>query len=226
MGIVRMGPPEEAVVLVKNSFDVKTFVETGTYKGETTLWAANNFDKVLTIEFSSEIFETTSKKLSTQENIDALYGDSRVLLRKIIDEQTEPYLFWLDAHWSDGITYGEEDQCPLMEELGIIRSSKFTNFLFIDDARLFLSPPPLPNVIHYYPTISEIIGELDNYDEDMYTVVYEDAIISIPGTAKSEFSKFLQNSNTEKWNRRKTLQNEGKLKKTLRSLYDTFKLWI
>lgn len=38
MGIVRMGPPEELVLLLKRDLNVSTFVETGTFKCGTAVW--------------------------------------------------------------------------------------------------------------------------------------------------------------------------------------------
>jgi hypothetical protein len=72
-----------------------------------------------------------------------IYGDSREELGPII-EREDNILFWLDAHWSGGETYGESDQCPLIKELEVIfRYSKEKNFaILIDDVRLFLAPPP------------------------------------------------------------------------------------
>ena len=69
-------------------------------------------------------------------------------------------LFWLDTHWCSSNSYGEEDQCPLMKEIEIINTSKADSIILIDDARLFLSPPPLPNSSHFYPGIAEVIEKL------------------------------------------------------------------
>jgi hypothetical protein len=66
-------------------------------------------------------------------------------------------MFWLNGHWSGGQTYGENDECPLIEEIGEINMSTDTHFLFIDAARLFTSPPPLPHHIERWPSIDKVI---------------------------------------------------------------------
>ena len=40
MGIERMGPPDWLVDRVRERFRVRTFIETGSYLGETAAWAA------------------------------------------------------------------------------------------------------------------------------------------------------------------------------------------
>ena len=91
-----------------------------------------------------------------------LKGDTRDHLKQILTENDD-ILFWLDAHWSGGETYGEEDECPLLEELGLIFKCTEKKFIvLIDDARLFLAPPPLPHDFSKWPTIQDIIHLVPN----------------------------------------------------------------
>jgi hypothetical protein len=57
MGLVFSGIPQEITLKLAKLANVTTFVETGTYKGETTRWAAQHFQKVFTIEKSDFHFE-------------------------------------------------------------------------------------------------------------------------------------------------------------------------
>jgi len=75
-------------------------------------------------------------------------------------------LFWLDAHWSGGDTYGENDECPLMDELKIIFQYRKNYVILIDDARLFMAPPPKPHKIENWPSIKEIVNILP-YEWDL-----------------------------------------------------------
>lgn len=55
MGVINFSIPESLVLnLVKNN-NVKNFVETGTYKGNSSFWAAIHFDNVFTIELNKEL---------------------------------------------------------------------------------------------------------------------------------------------------------------------------
>jgi hypothetical protein len=55
MGLIRMGPPTEFILQLKERYGLVNFIETGTYHGSTAVWAASYFDNVITIEYSREI---------------------------------------------------------------------------------------------------------------------------------------------------------------------------
>ena len=221
MGVIRMGPPSNLVLYCAEKYNIKHFVETGTFKGGTTSWASEHFDSVDTIENSKSIYDETSERLSHLKNVNFHFGDTRDLLKKIINKQGKA-LFWLDAHWCDGLTYGIEDQCPILDELDIINQKAEEHFILIDDARLFFSPPPSPNISSYWPTIDEICMHI-NKQERKYITVVDDVIVALPYENKPEFEDYLQRENTKKWQCNDLLKREGKVKKSLRSLYD---IWL
>lgn len=198
MGINRMGIPQETVLFLKKETKSECFIETGTYYGETTKWASNHFDKVYTIENSETIFKEVQPILSDFKNIESLFGHSKDVLTNIIGEINTNTIYWLDAHWCSGESYGKNDQCPLIEELEIINQQNAENSILIDDARLFLSPPPLPNDFKQYPNIDEIIRVL-NKNNNRFVAVFEDVIIAIPIKYKNEVQSFLQKLATKNW---------------------------
>ena len=200
MGIIRMGPPENLVLLIKDNYKISTFVETGTFKGNTARWAAKHFNQIITIENSQEYYNELINTKIKNENIEFLYGDSRLHLETIINKVQEPAIFWLDSHWCGGSSFGENDQCPLLKELSIINSSNFDHFILIDDARLFLSPPPCPNDLSYWPTILTICELLSENNHNRYVVIFEDVIIAVPYYAKKLVAPWLQKINTKTWN--------------------------
>jgi len=201
MGIIRMGMPEELVILLQKNYSLNKFVETGTYYGNTAIWATKYFKNVSTIEFSEELFQVTSSKYKDFRSVEFLLGDSRSQLSKLINSIDEQALFWLDAHWSGGVTYGKEDQCPLLEEIEIINRSPLNHFILIDDARLFMSPPQSPHDIEAWPNIVEVIDALRAGKEsrDTYIVIIEDVIVAVPHYAKPELSKYCQEVNSKIW---------------------------
>ncbi|MGK7922408.1 MAG: FkbM family methyltransferase [Trichodesmium sp.] len=198
MGIVRAGVPSELTIQLKNKYNLQVFVETGTHYASTALWAAKHFNKVITVEFSKKIYDEVLKKHSQVKNIEFLFGHSKEQIQSIVPKLKEPALFWLDAHWSGSVTYGKGDECPLLEELQTINNSEFDHFILIDDARLFISPPPLPHQIDQWPDITEVI-KLLNLGKSRYTVIVEDVIVSVPEYAKSLVSKYSQDVNTKLW---------------------------
>ena len=148
------------------------------------MWAASCFPKVFTIEYSREIYLKTATRLSGIGTIRALYGDSRAELQTIVPSLDSAAVFWLDSHWSGANTWGKGDECPLLQELAIIRQSRFENFIFIDDARMFLAPPPEPHDAEQWPSVQTVLAELGLVSHETYTVIVDDVIISVPGRAR------------------------------------------
>lgn len=156
MGIVNFGIPEQETRWLKEKMNLTTVVEGGTYKGGTAKNLSKEFINVYTIEKSDVMFEKAKQNIGSIQNITQLRGDTRDHLPSLIS-QNDNILFWLDAHWSGGDTYGEEDECPLLQELEIIFSSAMKNYaILIDDARLFLAPPPLPHKVKNWPGIKQV----------------------------------------------------------------------
>ncbi|MBA2620032.1 MAG: hypothetical protein H0U87_02405 [Acidobacteria bacterium] len=145
MGIVNMGVPEQIVIDLARLNDSTIFVETGTFQGDTTKWAANYFETVHTIERAESLYKRHSAELAQIKGVNPHFGDSRDILRQIVKDIGErSAIFWLDGHWSGGETAGETDECPLLGELACI-SNRTEDIILIDDARLFLCAPPLPH---------------------------------------------------------------------------------
>jgi len=193
-----LGDCKQLMLVLKNEYNLPTFVETGTWKGDTSVWAAQHFQQVFTIEFAKHIYESTFSTYSHIKNIEFLWGHTKEQLKLVVPQLNEPALFWLDAHWMGGGTAGKNDECPLLEELEIINNSECEHFILIDDARLFLSPPPSPHRIEQWPSLNEIIATL-SAKKSRYTVIFEDAIVSVPERAKSVLAQFCQDANTKAW---------------------------
>lgn len=198
MGIVRMGPPTELISSLKKAYKIENFIETGTYYGNTAYWASQIFEHVVTIEYSETIYKKVTEKYHHVENIEFLYGDTRHRLEELLSRLKTQSIFWLDAHWSGGFTYGETDQCPIIEEIEIINRSKYENFILIDDARLFTSPPPAPNSIEQWPDITKVLNALQ-LKNDRYIAIIEDVIIAVPSSQKSTVIQYCQYTNQKAW---------------------------
>ena len=97
-------------------------VETGTYLGETTSFLAKNTLEVITIEPQSDLHYFSKVRLSKHKNISFLYGTSEELLPLIIKKlsERETVNFWLDGHYSGGITYRGIEDSPIVSELNWI----------------------------------------------------------------------------------------------------------
>ena len=189
MGLINFGVPEEEIEFLKHIMKLDVFVEGGTYKGGTAKSMGEKFRKIFTIEKSDIMFEIAKENLKDTNNITLLKGDTREHLDSII-ANNENILFWLDAHWSGGNTYGEEDECPLIEELDIIFKYNKNYVILIDDARLFFAPPPYPHNFNNWQSLTDIMKAIP---ESWELIEFEDVIYLFPKAVNNEFKSFLQN---------------------------------
>jgi hypothetical protein len=189
-----MGPPTDLVLQLKERFSIKNFIETGTYLGGTSSWAASHFEQVITIENSRTIYSQTVAKYRHVPNIEFLFGHSKELLKSVVPALDGPAIFWLDGHWCGGESYGEDDPCPLLDEIETLNTVLVDHFLLIDDARLFTSPPPRPHRIDEWPSIDHIIESLKAGRHERYIVIFEDVMIAVPHHARDFVAHWCQDA--------------------------------
>src|SRR5262245_50073632 len=142
MGAIRFGVPKELVLWLRDAFKISVFVETGTNRAETAAWASTHFARVFTIEANEGLHQRAIKTFGDRKNIQFLNGDSRVHINSLLPSLTEPAIFWLDAHWCGEDTFGKTEECPVVGELELLNASEVNHIVLVDDARLFLAPPP------------------------------------------------------------------------------------
>jgi hypothetical protein len=195
MGLVNFGVPEKEVEFLKENMKLDIFVEGGTYKGYTAKSMSASFRKVYTVEKSGVMFDIAKENLKGMSNITMLKGDTREHLKNILEEN-DNIMFWLDAHWSGGDTYGEEDECPLIEELEIIFDYPKNYVILIDDARLFLAPPPYP---HNYKNWQSIKDILESIPMNWEFIEYEDVIYLYPNHMEDKLKQHIQKDVTLKF---------------------------
>lgn len=194
MGLTNFGVPEEETLFLKNELGLSVFVEGGTYQGGTAKAMSEFFSEIFTIEKSQIMFDEAKTNIGNIKNIKMLNGDTRDYLRDIL-EQNDDILLWLDAHWSGGNTYGQQDECPLLEELRVIFNHNKNYAILIDDARLFLAPPPKPHNHEHWSSLVSIVRMLPQGWE---LTVHEDVIYIFPNKISKTFKDFLQEKITKK----------------------------
>jgi hypothetical protein len=138
-----------AIRKAAQKYHIKTLVETGTYLGDTMYMLYPDFDALYSIELSPIFHNRAKKRFRSMPNIHLLQGDSGKEMAKLVTKLKAPALFWLDGHYSGGITAKGDKECPVLEELDAIFRSAADHVIYIDDARLF-------NGQHDYPTIEEV----------------------------------------------------------------------
>jgi len=180
MGIVTQGIPQQIVIDLARLNGSTVFVETGTFQGVTTRWASNYFAIVHTIERAESLYSLHGSELASIKGVTTHLGDSKEILPQIVrDLHGQRAVYWLDGHWSGGETAGKNDECPLLEELACL-SNRVEDIILIDDARLFLSAPPLPHDPFQWPTIADIVNVLPVSAGKPYVQIVDDVIFIVP----------------------------------------------
>jgi hypothetical protein len=162
---------QKAIREYQNKYGLEILVETGTYLGEMVEAQKNNFKKIFSIELSKKLSGKAARKFRNYPHITIIYGDSSNELKSLVPIFDHPALFWLDGHYSEGITAMGEKECPVKEELEIILKSRVSHVILIDDARMF-------NGTHDYPTIDQI-KSLTNKSGKSYQIEVKDDIIRL-----------------------------------------------
>ncbi|KAB2852635.1 MAG: class I SAM-dependent methyltransferase [Ignavibacterium sp.] len=162
---------QEVIRHFQKKYSIKTLVETGTFMGEMVYAQRNNFEKIISIELSRELFNVAQKRLKKYKNVEIINGDSGKLLKQLVAKISDPAIFWLDGHYSGFETAKGDIETPIKQELGAILNSELNHIILIDDARLFIGQ-------NDYPTIEAlkkyILSKKTNY---MFNI--EDDIIRV-----------------------------------------------
>ena len=129
-------------VFEEYNLDNSIWIETGTYRGDSTAYLSKISDFVYSIEPSKKYFNLSSKNLKAIKNIELINDISENGIKTILDsiDTRRNVCFWLDGHFSGADTYKGQEDTPIMKELHLIANyfDKFINFrILIDDFRLF-----------------------------------------------------------------------------------------
>ena len=116
----------------------RTFVETGTYRGDTVAAVSRDVDQVISIELDQHLAEAAVHRFRGRGNVSILVGDSGQVLPEVVEGLDEPALFWLDGHFSGGVTALGGHVTPIEQELeAILEAGRPQHLVLIDDIRLF-----------------------------------------------------------------------------------------
>jgi len=99
-----------------------------------------------------------------------MYGDSTDILPEILVKIEQPCLFWLDAHYSGGVTAKGKKETPILQEIQYILNHHIDrHIILIDDARCF-------NGQNDYPTMQALRDMILSYHSDWFFEVENDVI--------------------------------------------------
>ena len=130
-----------------SKYQLKILVETGTYYGDMVEAMKGTFDQIYSIELSEKLYEKAKKRFKKEKTIELIQGDSGAKLANLIDKIDKPTLFWLDGHYSAGITAQGDKDTPIYAELTHIFNAQDTgHVIIIDDARCFGTDPAYTSI--------------------------------------------------------------------------------
>lgn len=157
-------------------YHIRTFIETGTWQGETIQAMLAEFDQIFSIELQNNLYQAAVTKFALYPHIQILNGDSGQVLPQLLTAISQPCLFWLDGHYipqTPESARGVKDT-PILEELySILNHSVRDHVVLIDDARCFIGPNLL---LKDYPTIKELKEYVFTYRTDVIFEVRDDII--------------------------------------------------
>jgi hypothetical protein len=192
MGAISFSLDERLLNLLTEALPLQTFVETGTFKGETLRLAFPLFEECHSVELSPELYEAAIRQFGSQTGVHLYHGPSPEFLRARRDRfASVPTLFWLDAHWCVAEqTAGGESQSPLLAELEAINALHPQSVLLIDDARLYLCPPPVPHRSGDWPDFHSVVQALLLLSPRHRLMVLNDVILFYPDSLRAVVSAY------------------------------------
>ena len=128
-------------ILKSNSLNNATWVETGTYLGDTTSKLSKIAKNVISIEPQYELSVFASIRLKRLKNVEIINATSENCISSVLDTISGPTCFWLDGHYSGDVTFLGTKISPISDELATIAKYLKTNevVVFVDDFRLFVN---------------------------------------------------------------------------------------
>ena len=154
----------EKILAAQMFFNINILIETGTYLGEAINFLKNNFLKIYSIELSSVLADEASDKFKKYDHIKIINGDSGLVLLDVLKKETDKKLFWLDAHYSGGITAFSNNfkDTPIVKELELIFNNWVSgSVVLIDDARMFNGSNNYPDISFLQNFVLERRSELN-----------------------------------------------------------------
>jgi hypothetical protein len=192
MGAVHFSLDRRLVEALQGELPLRLLVETGTFEGDAVGAVADLFDEVQTVELSPAYAERAKARFASNRHVVVHHGDSAQMLAGMRHAfAPRSTLYWLDAHWCVAEhTVGEQSQCPLLEELLSIGHLNDESVILIDDARLFLAPPPAPHESSQWPRFQQILDRLVQLSSRHEVMVVNDVIAFFPQRALAAMHRY------------------------------------
>jgi len=171
--VYHYSPIHDVIKTVATKNSIKVFFETGTYLGNTIYGVKEVFEEIYSVELSQDLAELASQRFRLDSNVHIINNDSSTAIDNFLQKLDKPAVFWLDAHYSAGVTAMGELQTPVKDELRNILSHKIKRHqILVDDVKDF-------NGLNDYPTITEIFEMVRKFGAGYYDAKIEGDVFLI-----------------------------------------------
>jgi hypothetical protein len=168
-GCSGLAPNPIKLMVVKSylsKYSIEEFVETGTFLGDTLGYVAESGVRCTSIELSEDLYQAACMRFEAYNNVRLVQGDSGQKIPELLGEINRPVLFWLDGHYSFGITANAGTYTPIAAELQSILDHMIKrHVILIDDARCFDGTNNYPHL----DDLLRVIREDGNYSAEVST---------------------------------------------------------
>lgn len=192
MGAIHFSLDRDLAVLFKTCLGIETFVETGTFDGNTIEMARYLFPSVYSAELSEHYHAKAQERFRRIDGVSLFHGPSPEFLRNHRERFiSKSILFWLDAHWCAAEqTGGADAQSPLLEELEAIGQLHPKSVILIDDARLYLCPPSRPHKSAQWPDFHDVLQRLMTLSPNHLLMILNDVMLFYPEAARPALKEY------------------------------------
>ena len=176
-------------------FKIDTFIESGTYMGETTATAAKLFKEVHTVELYQAMAEAAKTRFIKDHNITVYHGSSAEVFDDIIpklNQKGATILFYLDAHYcGEGTAIDKEGPnspdgiTAVRKEIASIKRWRPENcVILVDDIRGFGSQVNGKSYLGCwaYPAVQEVCRSLSEVNPNFCFYLIGDMLIAYDKT--------------------------------------------
>ncbi len=158
--------PVKRSVLLRDVPSAATWIETGSYLGQMTEELRRTGSRVFTIEPGVELHQGIKRRFRKFPNVVPLEGTSEDVIPGLLPGIEGSVCFWLDGHYSSGITFRGSSDTPILAELKEISKNlpRWANVrVFVDDVRCF--NPTLPG-LEGYPPLTALVQWAEDHHLD------------------------------------------------------------
>lgn len=192
-------------------FHIDTFIESGTYLGDTAENASRVFSQVHTIELASGLYERAKARFADHENVTVYYGDSARVLPSILNNPQGRILFFLDGHFSQRNTAKGDKNTPIHGEIeAIIQHGVKDSIIIVDDVRFFqnsIYEQPNPSIADY-PSLFELATQCRKINPDYQIAIIGDLAIFYPSQENISLSPVVRGCTASRLQYEVNLPNE------------------